>query len=146
MLDRSVGRTRLVLAALVVALAACGGQRSVTTGDHTIWVHGPSLVPPGGMDAVVEGALALREGCVVLEGPDGQSWYPVVWPSGTRIDSTDPLVLALPSGDDLALGAAVTGGGGYLQPASMDVEIPASCLPATGEVAVFNARDNPLVN
>ncbi len=124
--------------ALSAVLAACGGQQAVSTGGYTIFVHGRSLSPRGGMGALIEGRLATRDGCVILELEDGDLWFPVVWPAGTSIASTDPLVIRLPSGEPLSEGQKVTGGGGYLKPERLDVEIPPGCLPETNEVAVFN--------
>jgi hypothetical protein len=43
----------------------------------------------------------------------------------------------LPSGEAVAIGDDVSGGGGYLKVAQK-FGIPSACLPATGEVAVFN--------
>ena len=93
------------------------------------------------MAALVEGSLALRGRCVVLQHEE--SWYPVVWPSGTDIASADPFVIRLPSGETLAIGEWVSGGGGYLHPEQLDVEVAPECLPATNEVAVFNPGDKP---
>lgn len=58
----------------------------------------------------------------------------------TSIAREDPLTLKLPSGEELAVGQAVSGGGGYLHSSSdeVKVDIPAECIPETGEVAVFN--------
>lgn len=127
------------LAVVLVALSSCSGHGEVRSGGHTIYVHtGPSN---GGMDAQVAGELGVRDGCVVLGHED--AWHPVVWPSGTTIATADPLVVQLPSGDELAVGDEVTGGGGYVQPDGLEVDIPEDCLPPTHEVAVFNANDDP---
>lgn len=136
-------RRLLGLLVLLLVLTGCGGQRAVEAGGHTIYVQGPSLLPRGGNDALIEGTLALRDGCVVLEWEDLDVWYPVVWPARTSIASDDPFVIRLPSGAELAAGDAVTGGGGYLDPASVEAEIPEKCLPETNEIAVFNPDDDP---
>lgn len=113
------------------------------SGEYTIYVHSASLLPRGGDGALVGGRLGVREGCVVLEQPDGDSWFPVVWPSGTRIASVDPLALRLPSGEELAIGESVLGAGGYHRPGTLQLEIPAECLNEWQEVAVFNPDDEP---
>lgn len=95
------------------------------------------------MAAQVLGTLAVREGCVVLEWPDDGLWYPVIWPAGTTITSTDPFAIELPSGEELGIGESVIGGGGYLNPSHVDVDIPANCVPESNEIAVFNPDDNP---
>lgn len=50
--------------------------------------------------------------------------------------------------DELTVGQAVSGGGGYHQASSDDVEvnIPAECFAETGEVAVFNTNANLAVD
>jgi hypothetical protein len=130
---------------LALALVACGGQGTVNGEQHSIFVHGGSLLPRGGEHALIRGTLATRDGCVVLEQQDFDIAYPVIWPSGTSIATENPLTLALPSGERLTLGESVTGGGGYHYSTSerVSVEIPAECLPETDEVAVFNPDDDP---
>jgi hypothetical protein len=135
----------IFVAASLLSLAACSGsaQRAVESDGYTIYVHSGSLLPRGGTHALVVGLLALRDRCVVLERSDGSDWYPVVWPSGTRIASTDPFVVRLPSGAQLAVGESVRGGGGYTFRETLDVDIPTGCLGETQQVAVFNPDDKP---
>jgi hypothetical protein len=128
---------------VLLMLSACSGYSEVHSGGHTIYVH--TGWSGGGMDAQVTGELQVRDGCVVL-AHENDAWYPVVWPSGTTIATSDPLVVRLPSGDELAVGDEVIGGGGYLQPGRLEVDIPEDCLPPTREVAVFNANDDPTKN
>ena len=132
---------------LALALVGCGGQSEVSGDDYTIFVHGGSLLPRGGEHALIEGTLATRDGCVLLEQEGFDIAYPVVWPSGTSIVREDPLTLELPSGEELAVGQAVSGGGGNHDSSSgrVEVDIPAECVPETGEVAVFNPDDDPSV-
>jgi hypothetical protein len=47
-------------------LVACGGRAVVSGSQHTIYVHGGSLLPRGGENALVQGTLATHNGCVVL--------------------------------------------------------------------------------
>ena len=141
------GITVAVTLALVAGLlAGCGGvnERRVGGDDLRFFVHGRTVLPSGGMDALVVGALTAADGCVLLE-QDGSS-YPVVWPSGTSVAGTDPLVLELPSGDQLTLGDQVTGGGGYLSPDHVGIDVPDACLNEFDEVAVFNPHDDPVRN
>ncbi len=135
-----------LLALTAVSLFACTqpGPRAITSGWHTIYVHPRSLLPQGGDDAQISGRLAIRQGCVVLESESGEEWYPVVWPGGTRIASTDPFAVRLPSGEEVVLGEPLLGGGGYHSAATLPLEIPAECLNEWQEVAVFNADDKPL--
>jgi hypothetical protein len=76
-------------------------------------MHDGSLLPRGGEDALVQGTLATRNGCVVLAQTGSDIAYPVIWPSDTSIADEDPLTLLLSSGAPLPLGQAVTGSGGY---------------------------------
>lgn len=133
----------LAVVALLVVLVGCSGHRVVESGGHTIYVHGGSLLPRGGMEALVEGTLGLHDGCVVLAWQDEDLWYPVVWPAGTSIASSDPFVIGLASGVEVAVGDEVSGGGGYLSPADIEVDIPDTCVPESGEVAVFNPDADP---
>jgi hypothetical protein len=143
---RGNGRLRFTAAALVtLPLVACGGQATVSGSQHTIYVHGGSLLPRGGEDALIQGTLATRNGCVVLAQGESDVAYPVIWPSGTSIAGEAPLTLRLPSGVPLTLGQAVVGSGGYHDATSdrVTVDIPSECLPPTDEVAVFNPDDDP---
>lgn len=141
-------RIPVAIAAAVIAglLTACGGVSDQRVGDDDLrfFVHGRTILPSGGMDALVDGALAAADGCVLLEA--GESRYPVVWPSGTSIASTDPLVIELPSGEQVHLGDQVQGGGGYLDPGRLGIDVPDECLNEYGEVAVFNPDDDPAAN
>lgn len=126
---------------LVLALGGCGGQSELSGDAHTIFVHDWSLLSRGGYAAMVGGTLTTRDGCVLLEPDD--TGYPVVWPSGTSIASEQPLTLELPSGQELAVGQTVTGGGGAIDADQVGVDIPAECVPQTGgmesgQVIVFN--------
>ena len=130
----------------MVALAGCGGDiNGQTVGDEDLhfFVHQGGLLPRGGQDAEVGGTLATGDGCVMLD-QDGNR-LPVVWPSGTSVEGTDPLVVELPSGEQLREGDQVRGGGGYPYADTLGLEIPQSCLNEWGEVAVFNPDDDPEV-
>lgn len=134
----------VTVALLAGLLAGCGRVREQRVGDAELrfLVHGRDLLPSGGMDAQVGGTLATADGCVLLE-QDG-SRFPVVWPAGTSVAATDPLVIELPSGERLSVGDRVLGGGGYLDAESLAIDVPAACLNEHGEVAVFNTDDDPV--
>lgn len=90
---------------------------------------------------MIEGTLDLRDGCVVLGEPGNEeSWRPVIWPVGTSIVSSDPLVIGFPTGAELAFGEQVAGGG-YSDPDRLEVDIPESCSTKDAQVAVFNAAE-----
>lgn len=133
------------LAVLVIALAGCGtgDQTAISRGSSTIYVHGGSLLPRGGDDALIEGTVVARDGCVLL-GFGDDATYPVVWPSGTSITDDDPLTLRLQSGDEVGIGATVRGGGGShdVDSSRVTVDIAEKCRSATGEVVIFNPDDD----
>lgn len=141
-----IPRFAIVLATCVAAsmlLAGCAnGQRTISVGEHTVYVHGDALLPRGGEDALIEGKLVIRDDCVLLE--QGEVALPTIWPSGTRIAQESPFILRLPSGEYLEVGQRVSGGGGYHPSSSeqVDVDIDSSCLvhaePGTDSVVVFN--------
>lgn len=146
-----VGRWRrahrfATLAVLMVAIAGCGGginEQTVGDGDLHFFAHGGGLLPRGGQDAEVGGTLTIGSGCVMLD-QDG-NLFPAVWPSGTSVEGTDPLVVELPSGEQLREGDQVVGGGGYPYADTLDIEDPGGCLNEWGEVAMFNPDDDPEV-
>jgi hypothetical protein len=107
--------------------------------EPAIWAHEPSDATEG-MGALVEGTVRYDTAneCFLLDGIDGVT-YPVVWPAGT--EAADDGGVHLPDGSVAALGSVVSGGGGYLQAATLDFAIPAACIPPTGEVAVFNPNE-----
>ena len=142
--QRSRATVPLALAVLTGLLAGCGGANEQRLGDDDLrfFVHGRTVLPSGGIDALVVGALTVADGCVLLEQDGSRS--PAVWPSGTSVAGTDPLVLVLPSGERLALSDQVTGGGGYLSPDHVGIDVPDECLNEFGEVAVFNPDDDPV--
>jgi hypothetical protein len=130
-------------AAIAVLLTACGGVRTQVVGDGLhVYVHNRTI-SSGGLDALIVGTLVTDDGCVLLA--EGESRFPVVWPSGTSIAGTDPLVIELPSGEQVNLGDDVQGSGGYLDPEGLEIEIPDDCLNPSREVAVFNPDDRPYV-
>jgi len=128
------------LAVVVIVLAGCGtgGQTTISRGSSTIYVHSGSLLPRGGDDALIEGTVVARDGCVLLG--IGDATYPVVWPSGTSITDDDPLTLRLRSGDEVGVGGTVRGGGGShdVDSSMVTVDIADECRSATGEVVIFN--------
>lgn len=142
-------RRLVVIAATVLVISSCGGQHTVEADGVTIHVQRSNFLVGSGTDAEVFGSLALQDGCVVLEqeeAPDVS--YPVVWPAGTAIASTEPIAIQLPSGDVADIGDTVTGAGGYLAADDVDVTLPDECFTRSpdGEIAVFNASDDPVTS
>jgi hypothetical protein len=98
-----------------------------------------------GLDALIFGELQYDEvhDCLLVV-TEGDVAYPVVWPSGT-VSLADEIGVQLPSGGRVTEGDIIRGGGGYLYVAD-EYGIPPECLPATGEVAVFNPTEPAEVN
>lgn len=141
---------RLSAALLLIAtLPGCGGgQSAITRGGVTILVHDGALLPRGGNDALITGALTQRNGCVGLASDDALGGVvPVIWPSGTELVEDAPLSLRLPSGAPVVEGQHVQGAGGYAAPGSTDItiEVPEACALDRNEIAVFNPDDDPIV-
>jgi len=129
----------LALVALVPIGCGTCDQTAISRGSSTIYVHSGSLLPRGGDDALIEGTVVARDGCVLL-GFGDDATYPVVWPSGTSIANDDPLTRRLRSGDEVGTGATVRGGGGShdVDSPMVTVDIAEECRSATGEVMIFN--------
>jgi hypothetical protein len=99
------------------------------------------LVSPAGDStscaaAEVRGVLSVdSDRCLRLDG------YLVIWPDGTRWDSTAN-ALRLTSGDLARIGTAVSGGGGYatgsVGQGSLAEGQPAERCTWDGEIAIFN--------
>lgn len=130
--------------AVAIVLAGCSGAQSEQRlGQFSIYVHGDSLLPRGGEDALLEGQLVARDGCVLLGGDPGTA-SAVIWPSGTSIIEVDPVTLRLPSGEHLKVGQRVSGGGGAHDVASdrVEIDIDEACLTDSAEVLIFNPDDD----
>ncbi|MEX2533493.1 MAG: hypothetical protein WD360_05975 [Nitriliruptoraceae bacterium] len=145
---RANRRVRVTVVATVMAglLTACGGVNEQRVGDDDLgfFVHGKTILPSGGMDALVIGTFVTANGCLLLE--TNESKYPVVWPSGTTVVGTDPLVIRLPSGQQVHLGDQLEGGGGYLKAEQLGIDVAEACVNEYGEIAVFNPDVDPSIN
>jgi len=160
---RDACRVHRRLAVPFCALAAVAGCRSGgSTGAvassapsvRTSSVDGPVLrYPVGGngdaLDAPVFGTLELDEGCLYVARTDIGKRYPIVWPYGTTWDATAEVVV-VPTGDRLAMGTDVDGGGGFFDVDAVDRIVDAAaeavartCLDSSsGEVAFVNDLDD----
>ena len=95
--------------------------------------------------ALISGELQYDEVHDCLLVIDGGVAYPVVWPSGT-VSLADTIGVQLyPFSRRATEGDIISGGGGYLYVAD-EYGIPAECLPATGDVAVFNPGELVEIN
>jgi len=141
----------------VFLLAACGTTGADPAADTTASdpaasdpaadsdppAYEPPLLRSGpgdgsGNDAIVQGEVTLRGGCLRVDGA------PAIWPRATTWRDDDQ-TLVLPGGEEVALGERVTGSGGYGaaadlgEPLDPDVRAAAlACAGADGEVAIFN--------
>lgn len=96
--------------------------------------------------AAMGGKLILEGDCLYLGPHEGAGErFPVVWPAGTHWD-TDSNSVVLPSGDHVAIGESVAGGGGAHELPSVQAiageeaaTLTGSCLDNTyGEITIFN--------
>lgn len=148
---------RLLLAAAVIALTACGDASSSSPTDDKPQIDGPVMrypMPSESMDwmaALVHGFLELEDTCLYLTIADAPDRYPVLWPAGTTWDPTSQAVVS-PAGAAMPIGSEVSGGGGYLKIydvkrlAGLDAAALASlCLDnRTGEIVVLNNQDTAI--
>lgn len=137
-------RRFLVLVLLVGLLAGCSdGEITKTEGDVRIWLHESGIVTSG-LDGEVFGTMTYdrTNRCMYLELDDRR--YPVIWPSGARIEAEDPVTLTV-KGETVTEGDSVYGSGGYHDPNRFEI-IPRECYGTTSEVARFNADSRIEVN
>jgi len=135
-----VNTRRLLALALATVLLAAGcsdGEITKTKGDVRIWLHESGFVT-GGLDGEVFGTMTYdrTNRCMYLEH-DGRL-SPVIWPSGTRIESEDPIALTA-KGETINEGDSVYGSGGYHDAGRFEGLIPTECHGTSAEVARFNA-------
>ncbi|SNT58631.1 hypothetical protein SAMN05421812_11134 [Asanoa hainanensis] len=124
---------------LLVALACvgCGSHEGISTArtDPTLLVHG---VQGRSDDAGVDGHVRYLEeaDCFVLDSAGVRNV--AVWPPGTKVwlDGARVAGVEVPDRDPIAIGSRLTGGGGYANPATTEIELPevaADCLRGGGE-------------
>ncbi|WP_425953542.1 hypothetical protein [Xylanimonas sp. McL0601] len=81
-----------------------------------------------GDDALLQGTLALDDGCIVVVGPDGTVRTPVL-PTDFRWDPGTETLSAF--GVRLTVGEAVSlGGGGGADPSTLGGHVPGACSPS----------------
>ena len=119
---RGIRAMWLALPALVLGGCRSGGDTgtvaSSVPAERTASVDGPVLRYPvrgngDALDAPIWGTLELDGGCLYVARTDGER-YPIVWPYGTTWDATAKAVV-VPTGDRLAIGSDVYGGGGFFE-------------------------------
>ena len=98
----------MVLACVVASLSACGGARTVDGRDATVLVAERTR---GGMDALLEGTLAVVDGCLGITDATTGSDTVVVWPHGTEVTSDDVTTIDLPGVGEVTVGDRVSVGG-----------------------------------
>ena len=120
-------RHRGVVSALAVVLSlatftGCGGADVVEAGDVTVLVGERS---GEGMTALLQGRLAIIDGCLGLESQDVDAVHVVVWPHGTEVVDEDPLTISIPNDGEYSVGDELEVGGGESpldEPGGIDVE------------------------
>ena len=99
----------VALVLVVASLSACGGAQAIDGGDATVLVAERTR---GGMDALLEGTLAVVDGCLGITDGTTYADTVVVWPHGTEVTSDDPTTIDLPGVGEVAVGDEVSVGGG----------------------------------
>ena len=99
----------VAVALAVASLSACGGARAIDGGDATVLVAERTR---GGMDALLEGTLAVVDGCLGITDGTTYADTVVVWPHGTEVTNDDPKTIDLPGVGEIAVGEEVSVGGG----------------------------------
>jgi hypothetical protein len=99
----------VALSLVVASLSACGGARAVDGGDATVLVGERTR---GGMEALLQGTLAVVDGCLGITDGTTHADTVVVWPHGTEVTSDDPTTIDLPGVGEIAVGNEVSVGGG----------------------------------
>jgi hypothetical protein len=141
---RRLAAASLLVLALVAACAddGSGDVGSGSNGSGPVVAH-PDRGDGSGTDALIEGAVTLSGGCLLV----GE--FPVVWPYGTTWDAQAQAV-RLSDGQVVALGDRVSGGGGYPYLSDLGTELaePLADCPTNkyGEVAMFNAGEQITVS
>ena len=129
MLDAFLVRYEIGLAAGEAIEACVGGvsDAPVLVADTVVasphgGVDGPLMFSApwegnGSEGALIAGVVQLDDDCIYVVDSLGDR-YPVIWPHGTTWRD-DPAGIVTPAGEFVALGDAVTGGGGYYTPEAL---------------------------
>ncbi|WP_143049962.1 hypothetical protein [Asanoa ishikariensis] len=111
--------------------------------DPTLLVHG---VQGRSDDAQIDGYVRYLDDadCFVIEAAAGGGRNVAVWPPGTTVwmDGVAVAGVDVPDRDPIAIGSRLTGGGGYANPDTTDLdppEVAADCLSGGGEFALIHA-------
>jgi hypothetical protein len=131
---------RLLALALSTVLLAAGcseGQITKTEGDVRIWLHESGFATSADA-ADLQGTMVYERDsrCMFLTRVENR--HAVIWPSGTRIDEEDPVVLTS-RGETIREGDLVSGEGGWHSFDRFEDLIPAECRTGADGVVVFNA-------
>lgn len=111
--------------ALILALAACSAGNDAAGGDPVRYATYPATTALGeGDGAALDGTLATRDGCLVVETAAGTVVVPVLPASSTTWDG-DALTIG---SSEYRVGDPVHFGGGYTTEAS-GVDLPDACAP-----------------
>jgi len=134
----------VVLAALACVSCGSGSGVSVAQTDPTVFVHD---VRDRADDAKLDGYVRYLDDadCFVLDSTADRNGVRnvAVWPPGTKAwkKGTEVAGVEVPDRDPIAVGSRVTGGGGYSNPDTSDMDLPkvaADCLGNGGEFAVIH--------
>jgi hypothetical protein len=136
-----------VLVSVALGVSACSSENGAGPAVEDgaiprVFRRDPSPIDEGDQ-ALISGTLRydVQHGCFLVEIENLA--YPLVWPAGTTGVSDGPGA-ELPDGIVVEVDDHISGGGGFHHAGRDSVagfDIPAECLPATSEVAVFNVNE-----
>ena len=121
-----------VVAVGSLLLSSCSmfDRGSVIEQDGLVVLVGPKVLDEAGVGFA--GSVEVVNGCVGLRQGD-EAWV-LIWPKGTELVSSDPVVLDVPNVGTVEEGAQLSGGG-----AEYDSEHPMSGVDVPSE-----CQDNPV--
>ncbi len=127
----------LVLATALLAAGCSEGQITKTEGDVRIWLHESGFATSADA-ADLQGTMVYDRDARCMFLVRGENRRAVIWPSGTRIEEEDPVVL-LSRGETIREGDIVSGGGGSHSFDRFEDLIPSECRTGAAGVVGCNA-------
>lgn len=123
---RTTGAGVIVVALLLATACTDDHGPTAETKAHLALSH---WSPRDASDqALMQGALAVRDGCVVIEGPDGSVGVPA-WPR-SLVSWDDARSVLTYAGREYGVGDTISAGGGVVtgsRVAEVGLEYPAQC-------------------
>jgi len=129
------GLLALALATVLLAVGCSEVQITKTEGDVRIWLREYAASADA---ADLQGTMVYDRDSRCMYLTRAEARHAVIWPTGTRIDQEDPVVLTS-KGETIREGDTVAGGGGWHSFDRFEDLIPPECRTGADGVVVFNA-------